>query len=512
MKKIKLFAANVLLLTAVAFLMRAVSVGFNIYISNRLGSAGMGLFTLIMSVYGFAVTAALSGVNLGATRLVAEGMGKNSDATVRAVMKKCLLYGLGFGCTSAAILLLLSGFIGENLLSDSRSVASLRILAVSLPFVSLSSAIHGYFNAVRRVAKGVMSQLICQIIRITSTAWLLSLMLPNGLEYACSAITLGSVMSECVACVYLIIMYRFDLARHNKPVGESEGGLVRRLFSISIPIALTTYVRSGLVTVEHLLIPRGLRKYGASGESAVALYGVLCGVVLPVVLFPMAFLTAFSNLLVPELAEAKIKGDFGRINYIISRSFQITLLFSVGVAGFMICFSGELGSFISDNPEAARYIRIMAALIPVMYIDHITDGILKGLGEQIYSMRVNIADAFLSCLLVFALLPHTGIMGYIGIIFLCEIINTGLSVARLLGITRAETKLFRWLALPLLSIICAAFSVKLFFDISHFVLAVNVFSIALYITLAGAVYFTLLRVTGSISREDIKWVKGIIGG
>ncbi len=510
MKKLKLFAANVFLLTLVSFLLRAIGVGFNIYVSNRLGAAGMGLFTLIMSVYGFAVTAALSGVNLGSTRLVAEGIGKNSDSTIRSAMKKCLLYGFSFGTVSAILLFTLSYPIGKFLLSDENSIIPLRILSISLPFISISSAFLGYFNAVRRVIKGAAAQVLSQIIRVCITAWFISFLMPKGIMYACAAITLGSVISEGCTCLYLTIMYAVDLKKHNKPEGKAESGLLRKLFSISIPVAFTTYVRSGLVTVEHLLIPPGLRKFGSSGESAVASYGVLCGVVLPVILFPMAFLSSFANLLVPEIAEAKVKGSFDRINYIISRTMQITLIFSIGIAGFMICFSGEIGSFISESPEAVKYIKILAPLIPVMYIDHITDGILKGLGEQLYSMRVNITDAGISCLLVFLLLPHTGIIGYIGIIYFCEILNTALSVVRLLNITYAKTKLFRWLALPLICISLSAFLLKMLFDILHIVLEVNIYSIIFYIVSAGLLYFILLRICGSITKEDMKWVKSII--
>ncbi len=510
MKRIKTFALNVALLTATTLVMRSIAVGFNVYISNKLGDSGMGLFTLILSVYGFSVTLALSGVNLAATRLTAEALGNESDISVRVGMSRCLLYGLGFGLSSGIILFALSKPIGLHLLNDFRTVGPLRVLSFSLPFVSVSSAVFGYFTAVRRVAKSASSQIIGQLIRIVCTAWLLSLFLPSGIGYACLAVSAGAALSEAATCVYIYILYLIDLKIHNKSTGGAiESRITRRLFGIAIPIALSTYVRSGLLTVEHLLIPYGLRKSGASGERSLATYGVLHGMVFPIVLFPMAFLSAFAGMLVPELAEAKIRSSFVRINYIVSRVFQITLIFAVGIAGFMMSFAGELGFAIYNNTEAGEFIRIIAPLIPVMYLDHATDGMLKGLGEQLYSMRVNIFDASLSCLLVWIILPYTGIKGYVAVIFICEILNTALSVVRLLSIVELRCKIFRWLVLPLLCISGSSSCVHLFFESTKIVFNSQLFFFIFCTFFTALLYMLFLRLTNSLSKDDSQWIRSI---
>lgn len=509
MKRIKTFAINVALLTVTTLVMRSIAVGFNVYISNKLGDAGMGLFTLVISVYGFAVTLALSGVNLAATRLTAEAVGRESDASVRAGMRRCLAYGLVFGITSGLLLFTCSGLIGLHLLGDARTVDSLRALAFSLPFVAVSSAVSGYFTAMRRVIKSASSSVIGQLVRIIATAWLMSLFLPSGIGYACLAVSAGASLSEALVCIYIFIMYLFDLHRHNNGSGTIEPHLTRHLFGVALPVALSAYVRSGLLTVEHLLIPYGLRKSGSSGNRSIATYGVLHGMVFPIVLFPMAFLTAFSGMLVPELAEAKVRGSFYHINYIASRVFQITLLFSVGTAGFMMCFASDIGYTIYNNGEAAEFIRIIAPLIPVMYIDHVTDGMLKGLGEQLYSMRVNIADASLSCLLVWIVLPYSGIKGYVAIIFITEILNTALSVVRLLYIVELRCQIIRWLALPLLCIAGASSCVRLLFEFTHIVFKSHIVFFAVCLTLTIFLYVLFLRITNSLSDEDTHWIRSI---
>ena len=73
----------------------------------------------------------------------------------------------------------------------------------------------------------------------------------------------------------------------------------------------------------------------------------------------------------------------------------------------------------------------MAPVIPIMYLDHVADSMLKGIGEHVYSMWVNIADSCLSVILVWVLIPLMGIGGYALVIVIMEGFNFALSATRL---------------------------------------------------------------------------------
>ena len=81
MTNAKKLLTNTLLLTATAFLMKTVDVSFNVYLSNRIGADGIGLFQLITAVYGMAITFSVAGIRLAAMRLVADNiaLGKYND-------------------------------------------------------------------------------------------------------------------------------------------------------------------------------------------------------------------------------------------------------------------------------------------------------------------------------------------------------------------------------------------------------------------------------------------------
>lgn len=503
MKKAKKFICDGLLLTATALIMRTVGVAFNAYTADKLGEAGMGLFSLVMSVYAFAVTFATSGINLAATRLTAEALGRGSDREVRGAMKRCIIYSLFFGTVGGVGLYAGSDFFGRVLMGDGRTVSSLRLLAFALPFLAVSAALAGYFTAVRRVAKNAFCQFFEQVLKIVLTVVGFALLLPKGLEYGCLALVGSSVLGECASFLLALGLYLHDLNKHNKNTGTYRPHLTKELCKVALPVAVSAYFRSGLVTAEHMAIPWGLKRYGHSTDTALAGYGIIQGMVLPIVLYPTAFLGAFSSLLVPEFAEELTAGGKARTKHIASKAIGGTLLFSIGIAGIMMSFSDALGMAIYHSEECGHYIRILAALIPVMYLDGVVDGMLKGMGFQFYSMVVNIIDAALCLVLVIILVPRMGVMGYVITVFVAEILNYALSIAKLLGHMPIDLRLRGRVLKPIICIIGAT-------TISHLLNEFVPLNVWVQMVLSAVLYIILLLTTFAITGEDLKWFGGIV--
>ena len=512
MKNIRKFLFNAIILCAVSLLMRTVGVSFNVYVSNKAGAESMGLYSLLSGVYGFAVTFATSGINLATMRLVAGALGKGEQGEASAALKRCVLYCLFFSSVATLGLFFGARFIGTRLLGDGRTVLSLKILSLTLIPISLSSAFNGYFTAVRRVYKNAVIQVFEQAVKIFSVSFLLSLLLPRGIEFACAALALGGGISEAVSFAVSFVAFMIDKRKNigasNKSCGY--GHLTSELLKTALPIASSAYVRSGLISIEHMLIPIGLEKYGANRSQALSLYGIIQSMVLPIVLFPAALISSFSGLLVPELTECAVKDNKRQIRYICERSIQLALIFSIGTAGIMICFSSELGTIIYPKESTSTYIKMLAPLIPIMYLDTTVDHMLKGLGEQFYSMVVNIADSFLSVILVCILLPKMGIMGYVVTIYITELINASFSVVRLMKKSGFKTHLIKWIVKPLFCIIGATCIAHIAFEFISLSGVSRAVGLVIHILSATLIYAVLLVVTNTFDRDDLKWFAGIL--
>ena len=218
---------------------------------------------------------------------------------------------------------------------------------------------------------------------------------------------------------------------------------------IALPIAISSYVRSGLSTVQHLLVPSALMRGGLTRAEALSAVGVLHGMVLPVLLFPTAVIGSFAGLLVPEVAECHAREDLAGARRIAVRALSAGLVFSIGTAGLMALLSGDLSALLYSSPTAGYYLLLLAPVIPVMYLDSIVDALLKGLGHQVYSMGINIADAAISILLLLLFLPRYGISGYVAVIYITEIFNFVLSLFRLCTALRPALSLSLSVSIPL---------------------------------------------------------------
>ncbi len=462
--KIKFFKRG-MLLTAVALMMKTVGMFFGAYISKTVGAEGVGLYTVIMTVYSFAVTLATSGVSLTVTRLVAAAIGEEKEDEVGVILKGALIYSALFGALASLLLYFGAELIGKLILLDDRTVASLRLLSFSLVPIALSSVFSGYFVGVKRVGFNAAVSVVGQLAKITVTILLVNAALPYGTAASVAALCLGIALTELVAFLLIALEFLFDRRGGRKKTGKTQPGLLP-VAKMAAPLALSAYVRSILLSVEHVLIPKRLRDRGESSSEAYAHYGILHGMAVPMVLYPMTPLSSFSGLLVPEFAEDMSAGREERMSVIASRALNTTLTYAAVCSVFIFSFSAELGYLIYDSYDAGYYIGMLAPVIPIMYLDHVTDQVLKGLGEQVYSMWVNITDSLLSVGLVWLLIPRLGITGYALVIIIMEGYNFLLSFFRLRKKVKFDLKLISCLFIPLLLAFFASLLARTAFDFS----------------------------------------------
>ena len=447
MKRKVRFLYNGALLTAVGLAIRGTQLLFGAYVARVLGADGVGVNTLVMMIYAFALTFATSGISLTVTRLFAGLVGEGRRDECGGIIRGAFVYAFAFGSLANILLLILSGTLGRAVIGDEISVTALSILSFSLIPSAFSAVISGYFVAERRVTVNAISQVAGQIFRIAITALLLSF----G-ENPIVMLSLGVTFSEVFTLIIVLVTFIFDIRK----CGRGRGVSLSSVVGMALPLGVSAYLRSALITLEHNLIPKCLIRHGDTREGAFSSYGYLHGMALPFILYPMTPLTSFSGLLVPEFAEENGRRDAVKMTSIATRAINTTLSYAIAVSAFMLLFSAEFGYVLYDSAEAGRFIAMLAPVVPIMYLDHVADSILKGIGEHIYSMWVNILDAIISIALVLILIPRIGIAGYAIVIIGMEAFNFILSVIRLRRRVAFRLDLLRAILAPLISAILAA--------------------------------------------------------
>lgn len=269
-----------------------------------------------------------------------------------------------------------------------------------------------------------------------------------------------------------------------------------------MPLAASSYLRSALTSIENLLIPISLKKSGSTSEEALSMFGLLRGMVIPVLFFPAVFISAFSRLLMPEFADARAVGDDEKIKKIGAKVVQSALLFSILVTGIFMIFSEDLGKLIFKSHEAGEMLFLLAPLVPLMYLDGIVDGMLKGLNEQVAVMKYNLIEAAMRVGLVYFIIPLLGFNGFMLTIYVGNIVNSMMSLNRFIKVADIKFSFSLWIIRPLISVFAAGFPVYVLFK--HFVN--TEFPTVLCIVLTIAIYIIYIFMTGCVVKEDLFWL------
>lgn len=482
---------NALILTGVNLLLRFVSTGFQVYLSGKIGAAGIGLLQLVLSVGGLAMTAGIAGIRTGTMYLTAEELGKRRPENVGWVISGCMKYSLLCSGFVAALLLIFAPMIAQRWIGESGVCGIIRIFAFFLPVNCLCGVIVGYFTGANRISTLAAVEVAEQTCTMIITVLLLLFFADSDPVRACAAVVIGSGMGACFTLVCLLLLKKRD---HTIPGGRII--MRQRLLQTAVPLAIADDLKAGISTVENLMVPKRLALYQKIGDPLAA-FGMVCGMVFPIFMFPMAILFALAELLIPELARCAAAGSGQRIRYLARRSLRLSLLYGCFFCGILYLLSDELCVLLYGNLEAGMYLRWFSLLVPMLYSDAITDAMIKGLGQQTACVRYNIFTSTMDVILLFLLLPIYGMKGYFFSFLVTHLINFLLSLRRLLKMTG---KLLPVLT-PFLTLGGTALAIILAEFITQPIIKVFVFILSL-----GSL-LTLFRV---VSREDVYWVKGLI--
>ena len=489
-KKLPIFY-SALLLTGVNLLLRLVGTSFQVYLSSRIGAEGIGLLQLVMSVGSMAMVAGMAGIRTATMYLTAEELGKKRPGNITWVLSGCTLYSIVCSGAVGILIYYFAPFLAENWIGNGDVVESLRLFAFFLPVNCLTGVMVGYFTGANRITTLAAVEVAEQLCNMVCTVLLLTLWAEHSPERSCMAVVMGSGMGACVTLASLLILRLLEQAKAAPRIQTA-----RHLLDTAVPLALADDLRTGISTVENLMVPKRLALYPGT-ISPLAAFGTVCGMVFPVLMFPTAILFGLTELLVPELARCRAAGSEDRIRYLVRKSLRVALIYGTVCGGILFLCAEDLCISLYQRKDAGEYLRWFSLLAVMLYCDAVTDAMIKGLGQQKASVRYNITTNTMDVAFLYVLLPRYGITGYFISFLVTHVVNFILSLRRLLKISGIRIPWY----IPLFTIaagVAAAWS-------------------AAFVpqpVIRAAVYFTvllcLLFLLNVLSKEDIAWAKSLI--
>ena len=279
----------------------------------------------------------------------------------------------------------------------------------------------GYFTGIQKVAFITTSSMVEEF---TSIAVVIGIMKCDP-DTAFMIPIWGMLISSVITCVCDVMLYFLSAKSRFKSAPVKTG----EILSISLPVALGSYIRGGLVAAENMIIPIALSKSGMI--NGVAGYGIIKGMAMPIITFPYVFLQSLTSLLIPEVSGRYAKQNRKSVIRAAKTSIRWTFILATAIAVFLLIYGKKLATNLYGSWEAGVYVTALSLLAIPMYIDSVTDSLLKGLNEQVYCLKINIIDSAIRVPVIYLLLPCMGVYGYISVLYCSELKKLSLSAHRL---------------------------------------------------------------------------------
>jgi len=395
-----------LFLSCSHFAVRAVGFVMRIWLSRELGAQAMGLVELAQSAQMLLITPVVSGLPAAVSRMSAQRKGREQTRVLQSGVLLSLLVSLP--------VMALAFLLREPLalwLGDLRTLPALIVYLPCIPILGVSCAFNGYYYGTGRSVPPALSELLEQIVRFLLCVRLVSLLRGFPLTLRSAIPALASLAGETVGLVFMLLVIALAALRRGAPPEEPgvarKGSLLSEMVSLALPLTGMKLVTSLMRTASAALVPARLQVSGLTAAESISRFGMLHGMMMPVLMLPSFITCSLSMVASPELSRRQAEGKpLGRLT---RRVLLATLLIGLPAMAAVWLFAPLFAGPLYRQAELLPLLRVCCPLVPVLALCHVTGGLMNGLGLQGKSLRIALVSNFLSLLLMVALAALPGL-------------------------------------------------------------------------------------------------------
>ncbi len=288
---------STLMLILSALMLQLLGFIYRMVLSRMLTAELMGVYGLMMPVYSFLSAVALSGFTVAASRTTAHFAGTQTERLHWAaqVLKTSLKVYFPIFLLTVIIFSAVSGSVA-GMLGKRELQTALLLLLPCLLMTSLENVIKSVFQGLNDVVPSMISECSEQLIRIVSV-WVFLKYVRGSAGRVCAAIVCGMIVSEVASD---IILTTFGKTLFAIPTTQ-ESTLPGQILHSALPVNAANACGMLLSAISGAIVPVALQKYGYTPSAALAQYGELSGILLPLLSIPGAFVYPIYTVMLPKI-------------------------------------------------------------------------------------------------------------------------------------------------------------------------------------------------------------------
>ena len=390
MSKHSAFVKGAAILAVAGIGVRFVGAAMRILLAAIIGDEGIGLYQMAYPVYSSLLAISTAGIPVAVSKLVSENIALRDFREAARVFRIAMVILSLTGLVIALLLFFGAEIMAERIVKEPRAVYPIMAIAPAIFFVTIMSAIRGFFQGQQKMLPTAASQVVEQVGRVAVSLALALWLLPVGLEFAAAGAAAGAVGGGILGLFLLVILYFRERPNFQRAMKRQRGHnpalysqIVKRIFALAIPITFGSLIMPLSTMIDLAVVPRQLQAAGFTAERATALYGQLTGMASSVIYFPNVVTLALSMSLVPAISEAYVLRQSSLIRSRTALAVKLTMLFCLPAAVGLFILAEPITLLLFKNAEAGYPLAVSSwSVIPLcLYVS--TTGIIQGLGRTV---------------------------------------------------------------------------------------------------------------------------------
>jgi len=412
MKK-NLFIKSTLILILSGFLTKILGFIIKVIYTRIIGEYGISLYSIAVPTYSLLLTIATLAIPISISKLVSENKGRS----IRILTSAAFLI-ISINLVLVFVIFLTKDFLAVNLLKEPKASPIIMAFALTLPFVSISSVLKGYFAGKQNMVPHATSNIIEQIVRLI----IILVVLPILKRKSDMLAILGLILLTIISEISSIIVFLFFLPKKinfNTKILPSKK-ITKDILNISIPTVSGRIIGNIGYFFEPIILTNLLLFSGYNNSYILSEYGAYNAYSLALLTMPSFFIGAIATSLLPEISKFNGNNNLKMVKRRIHQSIIFSLIIGIFFSLLIFIFRDKLLFSLYNTTKGSDYIKVLAPFFVLFYLEGVLTSSLQALGYAKVTMNITLYGVIIKLFIMAILsLCHIGIYSLV----IAEIIN-----------------------------------------------------------------------------------------
>ena len=372
--RIKTLAKTAAWVTALSVIERFIGFIYRIYLSRTIGSEGIGVYQIALTVFGLLLTITSSGIPITVSRMMTRYRTENNPHAVQSTVTSAILVCLIISVPIVAAFYIFGDHL-SFLFSDERCGRVLSIVIPGLILTSVYAVLRGAFWGNKDFAPYSIIEVLEEAVMVVVGILLIhnTTSQTEGITRAAWAVLISYLFSFVTASV----VYLSRGGKFHSPLKT-----LKPLFLSATPITCMRTATSLINSLIAVVLPARLISAGLSQTTATAQFGAAFGMAFPILFMPGTLIGSVALVLVPELSENYYKKQMTNLKNNIDKAIKFSVFIACIIIPVLLAYGTQLGIFFYKSEEAGKYLTFASPAMLPMSLCMISTSMLNSMNME----------------------------------------------------------------------------------------------------------------------------------